>query len=273
MSFLHAQQPLGRDGLMGTLDLNKLRLSEAACAFNQSRCGRAEHHPARRCHRLHPLSHPHLLTDGGVTERARTDLTGDHLAGIEANPQLQFDTVAALDLFGKPLRLVLHTQRRQAGANGVVLQRNGRTEDSHDPVAGETADRAAKVLHHHGSPINQLGHDLAQPLCTDRRCDLHRVHHVGEQHRDLLVLRRSGGLCQRCTALVAELGVRWQFGAAGPTGQPRRGQSTATIPAGVHVSIVSPLVNDVRHIAVPASRRSFEALECRLFRHTVDCSS
>ena len=29
MPFLHAQQPLGRDGLIGTLDLNKLRLSEA----------------------------------------------------------------------------------------------------------------------------------------------------------------------------------------------------------------------------------------------------
>ena len=30
MPFLHAQQPLGRDGLIGPLDLNKLRLSEAA---------------------------------------------------------------------------------------------------------------------------------------------------------------------------------------------------------------------------------------------------
>ena len=62
---------------------------------------------------------------------------------------------------------------------------------------------------------------------------------VGEQHRDLLVLGRSADLCDRCTALVTELGVRWQFGAARPTEQPRCGQSTATIPAGVHVSIVS----------------------------------
>ena len=73
------------------------------------------------------------------------------------------------------------------------------------------------------------------------------------------------GLCERCTALVTELGVRWQFGAARPTEQPRRGQSTATIPAGVHVSIVSLLVNDVRHIAVPSPTRSFETLVCRLF--------
>ena len=51
-------------------------------------------------------------------------------------------------------------------------------------------------------------------------------------------------LCDWCTALVTELGARWQFGAARPTEQPRRGQPTATVPAGVHVSIISPLVND-----------------------------
>ena len=56
--------------------------------------------------------------------------------------------------------------------------------------------------------VDQLGHDLAQPLRTDRRRDVHRMHHIGEQHRHLLVLRRSGGLCDRRTALVAELGVR-----------------------------------------------------------------
>ena len=75
------------------------------------------------------------------------------------------------------------------------------------------------------------------------------MNNIGEQHRYLLVLRRSSGVCERCTALVTELGVRRQFGAARPTRQFRRGQSTTTIPAGVHVSIVSPLVNDVRHIA------------------------
>ena len=132
-------------------------------------------------------------------------------------------------------------------------------------VAGELVHRAAVPLHHHRRTVDQLGHDLAQPLRTDRRRDVHRMHHIGEQHRHLLVLRRSSGLCERCTALVTELGVRWQFGAARPTGQPRRCQSTATIPAGVHVSIVSPLVNDVRHIAVPSPTRSFETLICRLF--------
>jgi hypothetical protein len=33
------------------------------------------------------LRHPHLFTDGGVTERPRTDLAGNHLTGIQAHPQ------------------------------------------------------------------------------------------------------------------------------------------------------------------------------------------
>ena len=151
----------------------------------------------------------------------------------------------------------------------MVLQRGWRAEHRHDAVAGETVDRAAVPLNHHCRTVDQIGHDLAQPLRTDRRRDVHRMHHIGEQHRHLLVLRRSGGLCDRRTALVTELGVRRQFGAARPTRQSRRCQSTATIPAAVHVSIVSPLVSDVRHIAVPSPRRSFETLVCRLFRDIV----
>ena len=91
-------------GSLGTLDLHQLRLAESRRALNQSRGGRAEHHPTRRCHRFHPLRHPDLLTDGGVTQSARTDLTGDHLTGVKSHPQPQIHTVALLDVDGKPLR-------------------------------------------------------------------------------------------------------------------------------------------------------------------------
>ena len=69
MLIAHAQQAAGGDWFFGALDPNRLRLAESCCAFNQSCGGRAEHHPARRSDRLHPLSHTHLLTDGGVTQR------------------------------------------------------------------------------------------------------------------------------------------------------------------------------------------------------------
>ena len=89
MPFPHAQQPPGRHGLVGTFDADHLRFAESRSALDKSRCGRAEHHPTRRGHRLHPLRHADLLTDGGVAERTRTDLTGDHLTGVQPHPQLK----------------------------------------------------------------------------------------------------------------------------------------------------------------------------------------
>src|SRR6202035_311280 len=42
---------------------------------------------------------------------------------------------------------------------------------------------------------DQLGHNLAQPLRTQRRGNVHRVHYVSEQHRHLLVLRWLSVAC------------------------------------------------------------------------------
>ena len=40
-----------------------------------------------------------------------------------------------------------------------------------------------------------MRHELAQPLRTHRRRDVHRAHHVGDQHGDLLVFGMLGGRC------------------------------------------------------------------------------
>jgi hypothetical protein len=73
MPFNHAQQLTGGHRRVGTLDLSQLRFADSRCALNQPRGGHAEHHPAGRRSRLHPLSQSDLLTDRGVTESARTD--------------------------------------------------------------------------------------------------------------------------------------------------------------------------------------------------------
>ena len=178
---------------IGTLDLNQLRLAESRYTINESRGRCAQHHPAGRSDRLHPLSHPHLLADGGVTERARTDFTGDHLTRVQAHPQLEIDTVAILDLGGKPLRPPLECPRPP-----------GRREQRGPPIATGAPNTAIMP-----SPVNwpPCRHTAAPPQPTrltrsvmisrsrsgtDRRSDVHRVHHVGEQDGDLLVLSRSG---------------------------------------------------------------------------------
>ena len=87
--------------MIGTLDLNQLRVTEHRRALDQPCGGGAEHHPTRRCRRFHPLGHADLLTDRGVTRAARTDLPGDHLPGVQPDPQLKLDTIAAGDLLGQ----------------------------------------------------------------------------------------------------------------------------------------------------------------------------
>jgi hypothetical protein len=259
----HGDQATSQDRFIGTLDTHHLRLTQSRSVINQSRGGRAKHHPTRRSDRLHPLSHPHLLTNRGVTERPRTDFPGDHLTGVQSNPQQQVDAVAVLDVGGKPVRLLLNCHRRQTRSNSVVLHCYRCAEHRHDPVTGELVHRAAIPLDHRRAALNQFGHDLAQPLGTDGRCNVHRMNNIGEQDGYLLVLSRLADVCDWRTALVTELGVRWQFGAARPTRQSSCCQCTATVLNAVHVSIVSPLLRDVRHIAVPSPIRSFGSLVSR----------
>ena len=56
-------------------------------------------------------ANPDLLTDRGVSQRPRTNLTGDHLTGVKAHPHLEVHTVALSDFDAKPLRLLLNAQR------------------------------------------------------------------------------------------------------------------------------------------------------------------
>jgi hypothetical protein len=67
------------------------------------------------------LGHSDLLVNSGVSERARTDLTGDHLTRVQTDPQPQLHTVAGVGIDGELSRLLLDCQTRQARTNRVVL--------------------------------------------------------------------------------------------------------------------------------------------------------
>jgi hypothetical protein len=163
------------------------------------------------------LRHSDLVTDRRVTRSAGADLTGDHLARVQPDAQLQGDAVAIADRRRQRVHLVLNGQGRQTGPKSMVLQHGWGSEHRHDAVTGELVDRAAIVLHYGGRPIQQLGHDLAKALRPHSRRDLHRMHDVGEQHRHLLVLGRLGGARDRRSTLVAELSVLAKFHAASGT--------------------------------------------------------
>ena len=89
----------------------------------------------------------------------------------------------------------------------MILQRNRGAEQRHHPVAGVLHCPAAVALDNRRQPLHELGHDFAQPLHIQRGRDIHRAHHIGEQHRHLLVLRCVDRNRAWRTALVTELGI------------------------------------------------------------------
>src|SRR6476659_5325502 len=109
MPFAHAQQAKGGHRFLGALNPNHLRFTQNRRPVHQPRGRFRQHHPTRRRHRLHPLSHPHLLTHSGVTQSDRADLTSDYLTGIEPYTQGQVDAVAIADLGSQQCTFFLDT--------------------------------------------------------------------------------------------------------------------------------------------------------------------
>ena len=181
LMLLDGQQLPRPDRGVVALDRMQFCLFEQHRVFDQSGRRLTEHDPTGRRYRFHPLRHPDLFTDGGVTRVARTDFAGNDLTRIQPDAQLQGDAVAVHHISRERDGLTLDLQRGDAGTNRVVLQRHRRTEHRHDPVAGELVDGAAVALHHRRRAVEQFGHDLAQPLGAHRSGDVHRMHDIGEQ--------------------------------------------------------------------------------------------
>ena len=148
--------------------------------------------------------------DGVADDRvALPDRARQHLAGVDADPQLEGDVVeVALELGVDLAHRLLHAEGGANGALGVVLVRHRRPEDRHDVVADVLVDLAAEAL------------DLlaqAPQAAVDERLDRLGIHalgdrgvagEVGEQDGDLAAL--LGGRC---------LGAR--VPAPAPAGWPR----------------------------------------------------
>src|SRR4029077_6271436 len=135
------------------------------------------------------------------------------------------------------------------------------SEDCHDAVTGELVHRAAELLHDGCGSIDQLRHDFAQPFRPDCRGDVHRMHDVGEQHGDLLVLGGFGGGDYRRSALVAELVAGPALGPARPAAYPCRAHLIAANiwPCPPESGDLTPALS--RSIE-PRSRASLTSISC-----------
>jgi hypothetical protein len=94
-----------------------------------------------------PLRHADLLTDGGVTEWPRTDLTGDHVTGVKSHPQLEVHTIALLDVGCKPLRLLLDVlpgaRLSPLGAQAIPTDQSAASPQQNSPQLEATTTTSA----------------------------------------------------------------------------------------------------------------------------------
>jgi hypothetical protein len=208
------------------------------------------------------------LADGRVVHvQIAADGAHDNLARVEPDPDLDVDAVGATSLLRVMLDQLLHTQRGVARPYGVVLVRERRAEQRHDPIAHDLVDRALVAvdgLHH---PLEHRVEELARLLGIAIGEQLHRSLEVGEEDRDLLALAFQGGLGGEdplgevlggvglrggranrgrgarghgVAALEAEVGARGQFSATGATGEGEAGAAAEAEPGVGRIVLLAP---------------------------------
>ena len=184
--------------------------------FDESGSGFGDHDTARWCDRLHSLRHADVRAKRCVIVRAGTDLAEHDVAGVQPHSQRNRRTVSALHFVGELNRFLLYLQRRDTGSNSVVLQRDRGSEQRHDAVTSELLNRTAISLSDGPAPVEELPHDLTQPLGPQGGGQIHGPMHVSEEHGYLFVLGLRVASHDRGSASVTKPGAGPRLGTAPP---------------------------------------------------------
>ena len=186
---MDAQRPAG------ALDLELAQVGEREVALDERRRVLGEVGLAGLGELLHALRQADRVADRGVVHgQVLADRAHDHLAGVEAHADREAEPLLAAELRRVGGELLLQVKRRVAGALGVVLVGDRGAEQRHDAVAGELVDRALEAVDALAEDREEALHDLPPLLGVASLGELHRAHHVGEQHRHLLALALQGAL-------------------------------------------------------------------------------
>jgi hypothetical protein len=149
---------------------------------------------ARAGELFHPGRDVRGLADGGVVQvQVAADGAHHDLARVEPDPDLDRDTVGASDAVGPGADGGVHVEGRVAGPHRVILVRQRRPEERHDPVAHDLVDRALVAVHGLDHPLQDRVEQLAGLFRVAVGQQLGRALEVGEQHRHLLALALERG--------------------------------------------------------------------------------
>jgi len=144
---------------------------------------------------LHPGGQVGGLAHGGVIHvEVGADGAHDDLARVEPDADLDGDAVGAAGLFGIASDGGLHIEGGITRPDGVILVRQGRAEERHDPVTHHLVDHAFVTmdgLHH---PLKHRIEQLARLLGIAVGQQFHRALEIGEEDGHLLALALEGAL-------------------------------------------------------------------------------
>ena len=196
--------------LRSPFQLQRVELTKVEGSAYQTRCGLTDHDRPRVGRLLETSREIDGVTrDQEVCPRSRDrqDLTG-------------VDADSDLELLERPSFCVPdgesseHSTTRSNGSQGIVLVRQGHSENGHDRVADEFLDRAALVLDllRHGGEV--VDHQRPGILWMHALYPRHGAHEVGEEHRD--ELQRLLGRHLRGELGAARRTETGRFGQPGP---------------------------------------------------------
>jgi diketogulonate reductase-like aldo/keto reductase len=214
----HVHEPEGANGLRLSLERERRKLLDGDGVAGERHGLGADQNLARRGRLLQARGDV-----DGVPRRERLVRPGDHLARVDAHPQLEAHAVVPLELGAERRDHRGELVRGADGANGVVLVHDRHAEHGHHRVADELLDRAAVALDDAPRLLEVAREDPAEALGVELLAEGRRPGDVGEDDRDgLAMLTRGGLLGERGAAGVAEARPFTVLGAARGAGTHRR---------------------------------------------------
>jgi hypothetical protein len=134
-----------------------------------------------------------LPNRGIVHAQVAADRADDDFSRVEADPDLHPKAPREEHLVGVRFDGLLHPQGCVTGPDGMILVRQRRTEQRHDPVAQHLVDRAFVPVHGLHHPFEHRVEDRSCFLRIPVGEQLHRAFEVGEENGHLLALAFEGG--------------------------------------------------------------------------------
>ena len=123
-----------------------------------------------------------------VHTQIATDRPHDHFTGVQADPNVDRDTLDPAHAVAVAPHRFLHPQRGVTGTNGVIFVRQRRTEQRHDAVTHHLVHRALVAMDSFHHQLEDGIEEPARLLGIPVGEQLHGPLEVGEKDRHLLAL-------------------------------------------------------------------------------------